>query len=123
MGIIKDLLQVAATINKVETMADRTLRLKVDTQEMEPDDEATLMKLRGKLGWFVFADQEIEKEDIPDIKLDVEAGEIKSPSQRLRNVIYIYWTECTNKSTEFDTFYKSQMEMVISKFKEKLPNN
>jgi hypothetical protein len=118
----KTLLQVAAAISKVETMADRSLRLKVDTQEMEAEDEAKVMKLRGKLGWFVFSDQNIDAEDIPDIKLDVEAGEIKSPSQRLRNTIYVYWYECTNKSIDFDTFYKQQMDMVISKFKEKLPN-
>lgn len=114
----KTLLQLAATISKVETMSDRSIRLKVDTQEMQPEDEANIMKLRGKLGWFVFSDQELETKDIPDIKLDAEAGENKTQSQRIRNVLYRVW-ENTNGTLDFDTFYKKQTNIIIEYLKDK----
>ena len=100
-------------------MADRGIRIIVDTQELSFEDEATIMKLRGSLGWFVFSDQSIDATDIPNINIDPEIGETKTPSQRLRNTIYRLW-ETTNKSLDWDSFYKKRMDQHINIEKDKL---
>lgn len=115
----KNIFAVPATIQKIETLSDRCLRLKVDTEkELHNDEESMIMKLRGKSGWFVFSDQEVVKEDIPDIKIDIEAGETKTQSQRLRDVLYRIW-ENTNRSVDWEVFYKKQTNIIIELLKEK----
>ena len=60
------LLQVPATISKITSMSNRTLRCQVDTQENLSDEE--LAKIIGnidKFGWFTFSpDNQIEEEDL-----------------------------------------------------------
>ncbi len=75
----KEILKVPAIISKVMTMADKGLRLQVDTQELDHSDEARVMSLRGKIGMFVFAEQEVLAEDIKNLpKIELEEGEKSS---------------------------------------------
>ena len=111
---------VPATIVKVETMADRTLKLRVDTtQELTAEDEAKIMRLRANQGWFVYANRELTASDIPQVDIDTEIDE-KSPSQRLRNVIWVHWENNTNKQKPFDLYYRGVMDKIINKLKEDL---
>lgn len=117
---MKKAIQVVATIDKVSTMGDRSLRLQITTDvELPPEEETLIMQLRQRRGWFVFAEAE-EDLKVPDIKLDTEAGETKSPSQRLRNSLFVYWNENTAKKQTFDDYYKQQMEKFINIVKDKL---
>lgn len=116
----KDIFAVPSTITKVETMADRTLKLRVDTtQELVAEEEAKIMRLRGTQGWFVYSDREIKAEEIPDVDIDTEVDE-KSPSQRLRNVIWVHWDKNTNKQKTFDVYYREVMDKIINRLKEDL---
>lgn len=99
-------------------MADGGLRFQVDTQELEPKSAGEAMILKGKLGWFVFADQ-INQQDIDNLpKIELEDGE-KQPSQRLRATLYVFW-EQKKIQEPFDIFYRRQMEKFITSIKEKL---
>ena len=109
-------------------MADRTIRLQVDCQEMSVDDEAIVLKSRNKIGWFLFGETEmteddLSKMDLPDYK-PIEKDD-KSPSQRLRAVIFLIWRQNNKKDiygkqADFDTYYKQVMERLIGMYKEKL---
>ena len=119
---IKDLsiFAVPSTIVKVETMSDRTLKLRVDTtRELPAGDEAKIMHLRGTQGWFVYSDKEVTESDIPDVDIDHEVSE-KSPSQRLRNIVWVHWDKNTNKQKTFDIYYREVMDKIINKLKEDL---
>ena len=78
------------------------------------------MKLKGTQGYFVFAVQEtITAADIPNEQLEFKGD--KTPGQRLRAVLFRLWEQ--NSSTtkgDFETFYKSRMERLITQIKEKL---
>ena len=120
MSSSNDIFAVPSTIVKVETMADRTLKMGVDTaQELGPDEEAKIMRLRGTIGWFVYSSREITAADIPEVQIDTEVDE-KSPSKRLRNVIWVHWEQNTNKNKPFDIYYREVMERIIEQFKEGL---
>lgn len=116
----KQLLKAPGTISKITTMEDRVLRLQIDAQEMTPEDEAVLLGLRDKVGWFVFAPnlKDITEEDLNLPEVKVEKGE-KSPGQRLRAVLFIAWKQQKRKE-DFDIFYKSYMNRVIENIKTKL---
>lgn len=119
---IKDIsiFAVPSTIVKVETMSDRTLKLRVDTtRELPADDEAKIMHLRGTQGWFVYSDREVTESDIPEVGIDHEVSE-KSPSQRLRNVVWLLWDKNTSKQKTFDIYYREVMDKIINKLKEDL---
>jgi hypothetical protein len=112
-----------ATIPKsgLKSMSDGGWRVSVDTQELSPEKSAELMQFKGMFGKFVFASKEgeikAEDIDVPDVTPEFK-GE-KSPSQRLRAVIYILWQQNGEKG-EFETYYRGKMDTLINLLKEKL---
>jgi hypothetical protein len=120
---------IPSTISHVKTMAGG-LRIYVDTQEnMSPDTIAKVFGLKDKLGWFFFAEHEeklpdkIDAAKLPEIQL--EEGE-KSPGQRLRATLYVYWEQNIKGKPgaiggpDFELFYRQQMEKIINQVKERL---
>jgi hypothetical protein len=112
--------QVPATIEKIETMADKSLRLRIDTQELSREEAAQVFELHEKLGWFTFSEQEIKKEDLVDLpEVKKEFKNQKSPSERLRNVLYVVWEEIGKPDKSFESWRSAEMEKIISHYKQK----
>jgi len=122
---MKKIFTAPGVISKIVTMADRTIRIQVDCQEMNPDEEVVILQARNKLGWFLFGESEIIEEDIklPDYR-PVEKRD-KTPSQRLRAVLWRLWEQKGKKDIygqpcDSDTYYRQIMESLIGKYKEML---
>ena len=111
--------QAQASISKVTTMHDHSLRIQVDTQELSPEDSAKVFEQYNKLGWFLFKESEILLDDIDVPEFVAEFKDDKSPSKRLRNVIFILHKQQDTKES-FDEFYKRKIEEIINHFKSKL---
>ena len=109
--------QVQSTISGIKTLVDGSIRLTVDSQELNPEEMSQLFQINKKLGWFTF--QEAPFEEIPDVPEVKTEFNDKTPSQRLRNTIYVLWSQLGGKGS-FDDFYKSQLESLINQYKEKL---
>ena len=120
---IGELFQAPAQITKIETMSDGGVRVVVDTQELNDDEElAKLFRLRkGDLGYFLFKGSQITNNDLPDDKEVLEEGDSKTPSQRLRNTLFVYWKDVKGGKGDFNAYYREQMEKFITLVKEKLP--
>ena len=125
---MKDIFKAPATISKITTMADRTIRLQIDCQEMSVEDEAIVLKSRNKIGWFLFGETEMTEDDLNKMNLPdfapTEKGD-KTPSQRLRAVLFLIWKQKGKKDIygqpcDFDTYYKQILESLIGQYKEKL---
>lgn len=113
------MLKIPAQISKVETTADKCLKLIVHTtQELMPSDEAEVFQLKQKIGWLVFSDQDITEDDIPDEKIEFDGQ--KSLSERLRNVLFRLHEKQGGKPEDFELFRQRIMESLISRYKEKL---
>ena len=78
-------------------------------RELVPEDELKILQLKQQEGWMVFSPSEIKQEDIPEEPIPEFKGD-KTPAQRLRSTLYVYWEKNTNKQKTFDEFYKSYME-------------
>lgn len=105
--------QVPSTISKITTMADKSLRLQVDTQELPKEDKAKVFDLHEELGWFCFSKAEIKEEDIVDLpEIKPEFKDQKSPSQRLRNRLYVYYASIHRDTSDFDNWYIKEMDKI-----------
>lgn len=94
-------------VNKVTTLKDRSIKIELLTREMPPKEMAEL---------FFSVNNEIASVDIPE-----DTGDLKTPSQRLRAVLYRVWETDENKKSKFSTFtlyYNHVMEQLIDKYKE-----
>lgn len=111
--------QVPSTISKIITMADKSLRLQVDTQELSQQEMAMVFNLYDSLGVFIFSETDIKETDLidlPEVKVDKEE---KTPSQRLRNRLYVYYSQAINKG-DFDSWYKKEMNRIGEHYLNKL---
>ncbi len=124
---IETIMQIEGTVIKVETMSHRSVRVVIDSQEeVSPEIVSRLMDCYEKLGWFCFlpGKEKIEAEDLLDLPEIKDETDRKSPSQRLRAVMYIEWD---HKSAAYkarypsEVYYRGEMERIINSRKEKLP--
>jgi hypothetical protein len=116
------MVQSEATISKVTSMRDGSLRLQVDTQELTPNTMANVMMMYNKFGTFAFSETEIKPEEVKVPEYAKVEKNDKTPSQRLRSVIFKVWD--TNGRVEgdgnFDNFYRQKMEQIINHLKNQI---
>lgn len=111
---------IPSTISKVTTMGGKTVRVQIDTQELNAEDMKTIFDLYDKYGYFVFAETSktellSEFENLPKIK----TTDKKSPSQRLRAVLFVLFKQ-DGITGEFEDFYNTEMNKLIDIIKSKL---
>lgn len=113
------MIKLPAIIKKIGTLADKTLRVTVDTNEATTDQMAELFNHLDKFGWFVFGEnvaiEDVPTENAPEFKND------KSPSKRLRDCLFIYWKENTNQAKPFDDYWRDWVNKKCESIKELLP--
>ena len=112
--------QVSSIIEQIKSLADNTWQLKVSTQELTPEQVASVAQLKGKQGWFLFSENTFNESDIPKEQAP-EFRDDKSPSQRLRNVLFVYWKENTKHEKTFEVWKNEWYEKKIEEVKKYLP--
>ncbi len=98
-----------AIIDKVSTLKDGSVRISLVTRALSPTQMAQL---------FFWVNKEILAIDIDEWNKDD-----KSPSQRLRAVLYRLFEQSDDKeryNNEFELFYRAKLERIIDQLKEKL---
>lgn len=105
-----------ATIENISTRRDNTLKLVIGTQEVSNEAGAKLLSLRNKYVKVLISDESINQKQIEEVsktKLASIAG--KTPSQRLRSVLFVlYEATAKNSVNNFDDFYAYEIEQIIS---------
>lgn len=112
---MKNIFQVPATITKIVTMGDRSLRLQVDVdRELSPQENAEVFSLYNKSGYFIFKDAEIHQEDIIDLPEEkLEFKNQKSSSEILRNRLYVFYKKKNgDKDDGFEEWRKKEMDKI-----------
>ena len=102
------IIQAQGTLSKVSTLADKTIRLQIDTQELGSEGGILLENVH-KTGHFAFALEEAELLKGLDIK-DTKPTKGKTPSQVLRNRLWQYFQTLNYESEEeFNGWYRDEM--------------
>ena len=107
-------------ISSLATKVDGSIKIAMETRELNGEDSARMFDLRGTEAWVLISPSEIKDEDVklPTERADPSIG-TKTPSQRLRAVLYRLW-EQSHGVTDFESFYRIKMESIIDSLKGKL---
>lgn len=107
------------TVEGIRGLKDGTISLTLHTQEMSADGAGVLFAMNQKYLYVVLKPaDEINPNDIdgledfqPD-KFDIPKD--KSPSKRLRDIIFIRWDKQGRPGGDFDVYYKNRIEKYIA---------
>ena len=116
-----DILQLPATIESINSRVDGTWTIKVGTQELREEDAMILLKLNRKLGYFLFKESIITESDlltIPEIKPEFSGD--KTPSQRLRARMFVYYQTTKGTKEGFNDWYVSALEKIGQSYLDKM---
>ena len=114
----------AATVTKVETIADGTVQMKFAAQEMPQDKMATLFLLNRKIVYVAVKPEDFgaaELEALEREKADAAELGIKTKAQKLRHVLHRLWETNPDGFKDSNSHYAARMEALINQIKSKLP--
>ena len=104
------------------SLKDRSLKLVFETQEPTPEQMADIQKstmLTGFLAFNVEPFSSSQEKFLTELEVDYDDPK-KTPSKRLRSVLYINYEQDKKGYKTFEDYYRSQMEILIVHFKGKL---
>lgn len=117
------MLLLPAQIENVSTRADKTLKLTLGTQEATPQ-AAELVMLNQKAVYVAIKEADFtvgEIDELEGLQSEFVDDTKKSPSRRLRSVLYRCWEQNNKGFEDSNLYYLHEMEKVIQHFKSKLP--
>lgn len=115
------IIQVASQLVGATPLADNGMSLRFHTKELTAQEKLVIMDSFQRAGWLLFKEDEAEftQLDIPKENSGYEDG--KTPSTRLRAVIFRYWEQFKqSEEKDFEVFYRKAIEKQITVYKEKL---
>jgi hypothetical protein len=112
---------LSAMVDGIRTRKDGTVSITLGTQELSSGRAGEVFSLNNKLAAVYISPKEVSQREIDQVdKLEPDLPG-KSPSQRLRNVLFIiYSTTDAEGFKEFDSYYKVKMEQIIEQLKTKI---
>jgi hypothetical protein len=113
--------QTFVIVEGLSTRADKSIKIVLSTQELKDDAAPSLFALRGRECYCAFFPYEVKLSDIQLPKEEPEFKGHKTPSERLRNVLFRVWQH-RNIGGSFDLWRASEMERLIDSYKSELPN-
>lgn len=105
-----------ANITSISSRADNSLRLSIVTPELTPSEQVEFLRLKNINIDLYIKPTDHQVEDIQEIKTEIDE---KTPSQRLRNVMYVLWKKLGGNE-EFRAYYEKTMNKLIEKYKDKI---
>ena len=111
-------LQLPVLVTSLSTKVDGSIKIALETRELKSDTAASLFEMRNREAWAVIAPDFQKDISLPTERPDPAIG-TKTPSQRLRAVLYRLW-EQGKGGTDFESFYRVRMEQIIDQLKEKI---
>lgn len=108
-------------VTSIRTRVDGSLCVTVETNELSPSKAGELFSFRGKVTMMYLSPKDtISQKEIDQVNLIDAEVEGKTPSKRLRDVIYVLFTQQPEGYKEFDAFYKHKMNVITEHLKSKL---
>ena len=106
---------VPSMLETITTLKDGTIKLVFETNELRPSDVGVLFSMRKSLGYLAFKSETFSEEQInlvETLKCD-DFDDNKSPSKRMRNVLYRLWQQDNYGYDDFNVFYIYRMNNLI----------
>ena len=113
-------IQYLVQIDKITKKKDKTLSIVLGTQELSSQETTLIFDLMGKEVWHAMSETGMVEKDIEIPDSIKEFKNEKSLSERLRNVLFVYYDKMTDKKKPFDEWRKNYMEKLIEHWKNKI---
>src|SRR6476659_2913008 len=107
--------QAPAILSRIGFTKDGGLSLGFHTNELTAADKVIASEYMGKFGWLLFKESQYTESDVP--AEDPPSDEDKTPSQRLRSVLYILFQQKGKPGENFEAFYRLNLEKAIERVK------
>ncbi len=97
-----------ASFENITHRKDGSSKLSFETRELTGEEIMLLLGFRNSEGWLMFSQNKEFK--VPEMEAELD---LKSPSERLRNALYVLYKDEPRVST-FQTYYNENMEKLIN---------
>jgi len=107
-------------IESIASRKDKTIRLTIGTQELNPNTAAEIFSMNQQFCYFAIKHESFMKSEtelIDGLKADYNE---KTPSQRLRNILFRIYEQDNQGYKDFNTFYIAKMEQICEHYKSKI---
>lgn len=114
---------IGATLESYRSLKDRTVKVVFDTNEPTPEQFLGIAQSIQQFGYLIFKSsplKEAEKKAIAEME-HLDEDNTKSPSKRLRSVLFVAFQNDSKGFQNFDSYYKNRMEEFIGIVKNELP--
>lgn len=111
-----------AIVESVASRKDKTLSIKIGSNELSPDKAAMIMSMNQEAIYVYLKANEIQDNETDMVDgLEAELYDNKkSQSKRLRAVLFLNWKQENKGFKDFKDYYKNETEKIIEHFKGKL---
>ena len=110
-----------AIVERIATRKDKTAAVTIGTQELNPKLASDIFGLNQSFCYVAFKSEQFTKADIDDIeKIKTDLPNLKTPSQRLRAVMFLNFQNQPEGFESFDMYYANKIETIIEHFKTKI---
>ncbi len=103
-------------LSSAATRSDGSLSLKFSTPELEASEKTAFFELLNLNLKLLLQPADGEPVELKEVKGQFDR---KTPSQRLRAVLFVFWKQA-DSTGDFEDFYRKRIDDVIDMFKKKL---
>jgi len=111
---------IPATVGGLSTLKDGTIKITLCLREIQPDMAARAFSLNNQDVKCYLTTDNVTQEVIDNLDEWELEPEEKSPSKRLKNVMYVFWQQNPKGYEDSNLFYRNEMNKIIEHFKNKL---
>jgi hypothetical protein len=116
------MLLIPALLTTFRSLKDKTIKLEFETNELSPEQITGLAQNLQAFGYLAFKKDEFKTEQlmiIDELKAEYE-DRSKTPSRRLRDVLFVAWKQSPEGYEDFESYYRYKMNLFIEHVKSKL---
>lgn len=107
-------------VENIQTRKDNTIKIVLGTQEMSEGNAGKLFAMNNKYGFAHISPADISQSELNEVDQLNPELEGKTQGQRIRNVLYILFTQNNEGHLDFDAYYKAKTEKIIEHLKTKI---
>jgi len=112
---------IAGQLRGLNTLADGTLKLTFMSQELTPEIAGRVYEIRNQYCYMAVKAEGFSDEELKAIEeADTDFKTAKSPSQKLRGVLYRFFEQDPQGFSSFDRFYIHHLDQITEHYKGKL---
>ncbi|MDR2584756.1 MAG: hypothetical protein LBC84_00815 [Prevotellaceae bacterium] len=116
------MLLIPAILTTFRSLKDKTIKLEFETNELSPEQMTALAQNLQAFGYLAFKKDAFRTEQlatIDELKADYEDKQ-KTPSKRLRDVLFVAYKQKNEGYSEFEAYYQHKMGKFIDHVKSHL---